>query len=145
MATKLTLDIVTQEKRLLTTETTQISAETSSGEITILPGHVPLVTRLTEGLLRFLLPSGKEEVIAIFGGFLELNGEGNCSVLADSAVRATDIDIAKVEQAKVHAENVLKDKTKEQEFTLAEAALRRTALELKAATRKNRHSQTQSL
>lgn len=142
MSHKLTLDIVTQEKRLLTVETTQISVETSSGEITILPGHVPLVTRLTEGLLRFLLADGKEEVVAIFGGFLELNGEGNCSVLADSAVRADDIDIAKVAQAKVDAENALKDKTKEQEFVLAEAALRRTALELKAADRKTRHSQT---
>ncbi|MFH2019325.1 MAG: ATP synthase F1 subunit epsilon [bacterium] len=142
MASILKLDIVTQEKRLLTVETKQITAETAMGEITILPGHVPLVTRLTEGLLRFLLPSGEEEIVAIFGGFLELNGEGECSVLADSAVRADDIDIAKVEEAKKDAEAALQDKTKEQEFVLAEAALRRTALELKAADRKTRHSQT---
>lgn len=141
MASTLKLDIVTQEKRLLTTETKQITVETVMGEITILPGHIPLVTRLTEGLLRFLLPSGEQEIVAIFGGFLELNGEGECSILADSAVRANDIDIAKVEEAKKDAEAALKDKTKEQEFVLAEAALRKTALELKAANRKTRHSQ----
>jgi len=142
MASTLKLDIVTQEKRLLTAEAKQITAETAIGEITILPGHVPLVTRLTEGLLRFLSPSGEEEIVAIFGGFLELNGEGECSVLADSAVRADDIDIAKVAEAKKDAEAALQDKTREQEFVLAEAALRRTALELKAADRKTRHSQS---
>jgi len=139
MAHLLVLDIVTQETRLLTVETKQITAETTAGEITILPGHIPLVSRLTEGLLRYLNDKGQEEVVAIFGGFLELDSNGKCSVLADSAVRAEDIDLAKVKRAEQEAQSALKDKGKEREFALAEAALRHAALELKAAERRNRH------
>lgn len=138
---KILLDIITQEKRLLTIETVRITAETTAGEITILPGHVPLITRLAEGILRYEDVKGGEEVVAIFGGFLELGPDGTCSILADSAVRADDIDIAKVKEAQREAESALKDKDREKEYALAEAALRRTALELKAANKKSRHSQ----
>lgn len=141
MASTLTLDIITQEKRLLTETVKQVTVETSSGEITLLPSHVPLLTKLTEGLLRYIDHVGSEKVVAVFGGFLELDSQGLCSVLADSAVRADDIDQAKVERAKADAELVLQDKEKEKEYALAEAALRRAALELKAADRKTRHSQ----
>lgn len=141
MSKHIQLDIVTQEKRLLTTEASSITVETTTGEITILPGHIPLITRLTEGILHYLDENGKEQVVAVFGGFLELDGSGVCSILADSAVRADDIDIAKVKIAHEEAQNSLKDKSREQEFALAEAALRRTALELRAANRKSRHSQ----
>lgn len=142
MTHALTLDVVTQEQRLLTVETKQITAETAAGEITILPGHVPLVSRLTEGLLRYRDDKNEEQVIAIFGGFLELDSDGNCSILADSAVRAEDIDLARVKKAEQEALEALKDKGKEREFALAEAALRHAALELKAAERKNRHRST---
>lgn len=142
MTKHLKLDIVTQEKRLLTTETSSISVETALGEITILPGHIPLITKLSEGLLRYRDEKGKETIVAVFGGFLELDADGVCSVLADSAVRADDIDLAKVALAKEDAQAILKDKTRQQEFVMAEAALRRTALELKAANKKSRHAQT---
>lgn len=141
MSKHLKLDIVTQEKRLLEAEATSITLETTLGEITILPGHIPLITRLTEGLLRFTDHQGKEQVVAVFGGFLELDNQGICSILADSAVRADEIDLAKVKLAEREAQAVLKDKTRQQEFVLAEAALRRTALELKAANKKSRHAQ----
>jgi F-type H+-transporting ATPase subunit epsilon len=138
---KLTLDIVTQERRLLTAETSQVNVETESGEITILPGHVPLLTRLKEGLLRFIDDKGNEEIVAIFGGFLEVDASGKVAVLADAAVRAGDIDLAKVAKAQKEAEMTLADKTREQEFALAEAALKRTWVELKAAKSKPRHAQ----
>lgn len=141
MSKKLTLDIITQERRLLTVETARVTVETVMGEITILPGHIPLITRLTEGLLRYLDDKGNENVVAIFGGFLELDATGVCSLLADSAVRAEDIDLAKVQLAQKEAAEVLQDKTKEQQFALAEAALRKTALELRAANKKGRHAQ----
>lgn len=141
MSHQLTLDLVTQEKRLLTTVVKQITVDTTSGEITILPGHIPLVTRLKEGLLRYLDEQGVEQIVAVFGGFLELSPDGLCSVLADSAVRADDIDLAKLEKAKKEAEEALKDKGREKEYALAEAALRHAALQLKAADKKTRHSQ----
>ena len=142
MTKLLTLDIVTQEKRLLTVETSSVTIETEMGEITVLPGHIPLLAKLKEGLLRYKDQKGEEEIIAIFGGFVEVEAGGKVSVLADSAVRAKDIDLAKVEHAKKEAETTLTDKSREIEFAQAEAALKRTWLELKAVSSKPRHSTT---
>lgn len=142
MVKLLTLDIVTQEKRLLTVETGRVTVETEMGEITILPGHIPLLAKLKEGLLRFEDAKGSEDIVAIFGGFLEVDSEGKVSILADSAVRAKDIDLAKVKRAESEAKTTLSDKKREVEFAQAEAALKRTWLELKAAGSKPRHSTT---
>lgn len=142
MAKLLTLDIVTQEKRLLTVETARVTVETEMGEITVLPGHIPLLAKLKEGLLRFEDVRGGEDIVAIFGGFLEVDSAGKVSILADSAVRAKDIDLAKVQRAEKEAKVTLADKTREIEFAQAEAALKRTWLELKAANSKPRHSTT---
>ncbi len=141
MAKSLVLDIVTQEKRLLTVDTGRVTVETEMGELTILPGHIPLLAKLKEGLLRFEDAKGSEEIIAIFGGFLEVDVEGKVSILADSAVRAKDIDLAKVKKAESEAKMTLSDKKREVEFAQAEAALKRTWLELKAANSKPRHAQ----
>ena len=142
MTKLLTLDIVTQEKRLLTVETARVTVETEMGEITVLPGHIPLLAKLKEGLLRFEDIKGGEDIVAIFGGFLEVDAAGKVSILADSAVRAKDIDLAKVQRAEKEAKVTLADKTREIEFAQAEAALKRTWLELKAANSKPRHSTT---
>lgn len=142
MTKNLILDIVTQEKRLLTTDTQRVTVETEMGELTILPGHIPLLAKLTEGLLRYEDQKGNEDIIAIFGGFLEVDVEGKVSILADSAVRAKDIDLAKVKKAESEAKMTLSDKKREVEFAQAEAALKRTWLELKAANSKPRHSTT---
>ena len=143
MANMLKLDIVTQEKKLLTEEVSSITAQTVEGEITILPSHVPLLTRLTEGVMRFMTKSG-EQVVAIFGGFLEVDSLGNVSVLADSAVRAEDIDEAKVKEAESEAKAVLADKSRALEFAEAEAALRKAYASIKALNKgaRPRHSQT---
>ncbi len=138
----LTLDIVTQEKRLLTVDTSRVTVETEMGEITVLPGHIPLLAKLKEGLLRFEDDKGREEIVAIFGGFIEVDVLGKVSILADSAVRAKDIDLAKVQRAQNEAKVTLSDKKREIEFAQAEAALKRTWLELKAANSKPRHSTT---
>lgn len=139
MTHTLILDIVTQETRLLTVDATQVTVETEAGEITILPGHIPLVTRLKEGLLKYLDNKGDEQVIAIFGGFLELGEDGKLSILADSAVRAEDIDLAAVKKAEQEAQSALSDKSKDRDFALAEAALRNATLQLRASEHRNRH------
>lgn len=140
MSKLLSLDIVTQENRLLQAQATRIMAQTDLGEITILPGHVSLVTSLSEGILRYYDADGAEHIIVVFGGFLELNKDGLCTVLVDSAIRADDIDTAKVKAAQAAAEQVLQDKAKQQEYLLAESALRQAALKLKAADRRTRHN-----
>lgn len=127
----ITLDIVTQEKRLVTEEVDSVSIETIEGELTILPDHQPIMTRLSEGILYYT--QGKvKNYVAIFGGFLEVGENSKVNVLADSAVRADDIDLAKLEKAKSDAEKALQDKTSDRDFALAEATLRRTTLELRA-------------
>lgn len=138
----LTLDIVTQEKRLLTAPVKSVTVDTVEGEITILPGHVPLLTRLSEGLLRFTDEKGTEDVVAIFGGFLEVGDDGKLTILADSAIRASDIDEAKVKAAQAAAQEALKDKSRQVEFAEAEASLRKAYVELKALNKgaKPRHS-----
>ncbi|MFH2085628.1 MAG: ATP synthase F1 subunit epsilon [bacterium] len=143
MSNLLTLDIVTQEKRLLTETVRSVTFDTVEGEITILPSHSPLLTRLTEGVLRYTDEKGIEDTIAIFGGFLEVGADGKLTVLADSAVRAADIDLAKVEVAKKEAEAVLADKTREVEFAEAEASLRKAYATIKALNKgaRPRHSQ----
>ncbi len=142
MTNTLKLDIVTQEKKLLSEEVFSLTAQTVEGEITILPSHVPLLTRLTEGVMRFMTGSG-EQVVAIFGGFLEVDSHGNISVLADSAVRAEDIDEAKVKEAEAEAKAVLADKTRALEFAEAEAALRQAYASIRALNKgaRPRHSQ----
>lgn len=143
MNNHLTLDIVTQEKRLLTVTVKSVTMDTIEGEITVLPGHTPLLTKLSEGILRYIDEKNNEDTVVIFGGFLEIDVNGKLTVLADSAVRAADIDEANLDKAKVEAEETLKDKAREVEFAGAEAALRRTYLEMKALKRgaKSRHSQ----
>ena len=142
MTNTLKLDIVTQEKKLLSEEVSSLTAQTVEGEITILPSHVPLLTRLTEGVMRFMTGSG-EQVVVIFGGFLEVDSHGNISILADSAVRAEDIDEAKVKEAEAEAKAVLADKTRALEFAEAEAALRKAYASIKALNKgaRPRHSQ----
>ena len=144
MSSKLTLDIVSQEKRLLSTEARQVTIPTVTGEITILPGHIPLVTKLSEGLLEYVDTQGQKEVVVIFGGFLELSVDGILSILADSAVRASDIDLARVEKAQKEAEESLKDKSRDVEFALAESALRYASLQMKAAKHKTHKQSVQT-
>lgn len=143
MTKLLTLDIVTQEKRLLTVIVKSVTMDTIEGEITVLPGHTPLLTKLSEGILRYTDEKDQEDTVVIFGGFLEIDASGKLTVLADSAVRATDLDEANLQKAKLEAEETLKDKAREVEFANAEASLRRTVLEMKALKRgaKSRHSQ----
>lgn len=142
MTNTLKLDIVTQEKKLLTEEVSSLTVQTIEGEITILPSHVPLLTRLTEGVMRFTTKLG-EQVVVIFGGFLEVDNQGNVSILADSAVRAEDLDEAKVREAEREAKAVLADKTRALEFAEAESALRKAYASIKALGKgaRPRHSQ----
>ncbi len=130
----LKLEVVTQEKLLLQAEVTSLTVETVLGEITILPEHQPLVSRLKEGVLKYI-EGGKDEYVAIFGGFIEVSDHGSVSVLADAATRADAIDIAKVQAAKQEAEKAMEDRSSEQEFILAEAALRKAMLEIRAHER----------
>lgn len=140
MAAKtLQLTIVTQEKLLLEHEAESLTVMTASGEITVLPGHVPLFTRLSDGELIYRWTEGGKLIAdsyAISGGFLDVDPAGKITVLADHAIRADDISEAKAEEARRMAEESMKNRESEVQFRLAEASLRRALLELQVAQRK---------
>jgi F-type H+-transporting ATPase subunit epsilon len=133
----LKLEIVTQEKQLLKTEVTSVSVATEVGEITILPDHIPLFTKLATGELRYREPnSNRTNYFAISGGFMDVGVSGQVTVLADEALRADDINEAMAEQARQEAEEAMKNQTSQRDFILAEASLRKALNELKIANKR---------
>lgn len=138
MSKALHLTIVTQERELLEQEVVAIIVMTATGEITILPGHIPLFTRLQDDELKYRPATHPEELVtvALTGGFMDVDPQGRVTVLADYAIRAEDIDEAKAEEARRQAEEAMKSKESEAEFRLAEASLRRALTELRTVRRR---------
>ncbi|OGV93450.1 ATP synthase F1 subunit epsilon [Microgenomates group bacterium RIFCSPLOWO2_01_FULL_47_10] len=135
---KLTLQIITQESHLLTDIVDSVTAPTVMGEITILPHHISLFTRLDAGEVRYT-KAGKEIDYVVSGGFMEVSGGNTVTILADSAIHADEINIAKAEAAKQRAESLLKEKTSQRDLLLAEADLRRAMMEIKVAKKRRRN------
>lgn len=132
----LKLTIVTQEKELLNTEVDSLTAMTTTGEVTILPGHIPLMTKLadTEFIYRI---KGEAHSLAVTGGFLNVEPNNNVIVLADSAIRSEEINEAKAEEArKKAAETMQQEKLSKTEMFIAEGQLRKALLELKVVKRR---------
>ncbi len=131
------IQIVTPEKVLLDADADQITIPTTTGDITVLPHHVPLVSQLAPGEL-IIKKGGKEESIVVVGGFIQVT-PSSVHVLADYAVSGKDISIVKAEEAKARAEKAMKERKSDVEFALAESEFRRAILELKVANRHRTH------
>lgn len=132
---KLTLQIVTQEKHMLTETVGYVSAPTPQGEITILPHHISLFTKLDTGEVHYKI--GEREIsYVISGGFMDVSGGKTVTILANSAIHSDEISVAKAEAAKERAENILREKHSQREAILAEAELRRSIMELNIARKK---------
>ncbi len=130
------LTIVTQEKELLSSEVESITAMTTTGEITILPGHIPLMTKLSDGELTYRL-KGQAKVFAVTGGFLNVEPGNKIIVLADSAVRSEEISEAAAEEARKRAYDAMQtQKLSKTEMQVAEASLRKALLELKVVRKR---------
>jgi len=96
--------IVTPEKLVYENEIYQVSIPTTSGEITVLPNHIPLVSVLAVGELKIVDKEG-EHPYAVAGGFLEVQGKNKVIILADKVERADYIDIERAEEARKRAED----------------------------------------
>jgi len=96
-------EIVTPERELLKEQVTQVTVPTKSGEITVLPNHIPLVSVLVPGVIEVKLANGNYEVMSVSGGFIEVLKD-KVVILADTAERAEEIDISRAEEAKKRAE-----------------------------------------
>ena len=134
---KIRLDIVTAERLVYSDEVDEVIAPGVEGQLGILPHHTPLMTMLQPGEL-IAKKDSEEFSLAISGGFLEVRPD-RVIVLADSAERADDIDIARAEEAKRRAEQRLAEKyVPEVDSARAEASLRRSLIRLKIATRRRK-------
>jgi F-type H+-transporting ATPase subunit epsilon len=135
------LEIVTIERKVYSEDVDMVIAPGSEGELGILPNHTPLLTTLTEGVLR-VKRGGEEEVFAIGGGIMEVL-PNKVIVLADAAEASDEIDVARAEQARQRAEALLKERKPGVELEAALAALRRSQVRLKVAQRRRRREGVQ--
>jgi F-type H+-transporting ATPase subunit epsilon len=133
MAT-LHLEIVTQEKRLYSGDVDMVVAPGGEGELGILPHHAPLLTTLKEGVLR-VKQGGGEDYFSIGGGFMEVQPD-HVIVLADVAEQANEIDIARAEEARRRAEQMVKDRPAGTDIQQAIAALRRAQIRVTVAQKR---------
>lgn len=132
------LEIISPQGKVFSDMVEAVSIPTYQGEITVLPHHTPLFTKLSEGEIE-IKQSNKSTTIVITGGFLEIK-ENSVHVLSDYAIRAESIEIARTEERKRQAEEKLKTKLSNEEFTMADKDLKLSILELKVA-QKVRHKQ----
>lgn len=121
--------IISPEGTVFDALASSVTLPTTEGEITILAHHMPILVKLGEGEVT-IRNNGEEQSIVIGGGFLDVTHEG-ATVLADYAVRAESIELAKAGEKQREAEGRLREKTDYRAFTNAEKALRLSALELK--------------
>ena len=140
MAMTIHCDIVSAEQEIFSGRVTMVSATGTIGELGIMPGHAPLLTGIRPGPVKLTMDGGEEEVFFASGGYLEVQ-PGVVTVLADTALRAEDIDEAAAAEAQQNAERMLSEQTAEIEFSAAAAALaeamarQRTLAELKKRRR----------
>src|ERR1700733_15918497 len=111
----LRLDIVSAEKQIFSDEVEMVFVTGEMGELGIAPGHSQLLTSLRPGYVRAILPSKEEEIFYISGGMLEVQPY-IASVLADTAMRADDIDEEAALSAKEQAEKALAGKISRVDF-----------------------------
>lgn len=137
MAHTLSLKVISQEKQLIATKTTSITVPTSEGEITILPGHIPLFATLQAGELRFQ-EDAIERFVVISPGFLNITPNNEVTIMVDSAVNDRDISVEKAEAAIKQAKESITSARDRRELLLAEASLKRAMLEIQVAQRTKR-------
>ncbi len=130
MAT-LHVDIVSAEGEIFSGEAAMVFAPAIMGELGIAPRHAPLLTTLKPGEVRVQTPAGEEQFFYVSGGALEIQPH-LVTVLADTALRAKDLDEAAALQAKQRAEEALRDRGNKMELAEAQAELARAIAQIKA-------------
>ena len=130
------LEVIAPGGIIYTDEVSSVSVPTYQGIITILPNHTALFTKLAEGEVE-INKDGKNITIIIAGGFAEVK-QNSVHILSDHAIRAESIEVAKAEERKRQAEEKLKQKLVNEEFTMADKDLKLSILELNAAQKMRR-------
>ena len=134
MTTTIRCDIVSAEEEIFHGEVVMVVATGEMGELGIAPRHAPLITRLKPGKLVLTLPNGDKLDIVVSGGILEVQPQV-VSILADTAIRAQDIDEQAAVKAKEEAGRVLANRGEAMELAEAQAKLAEAMAQLQALER----------
>ncbi len=128
------VDVVSAEQSLFQGEAKFVVLPGESGEIGVLPGHTPLITRIRPGTVKIVMPDDTEELIFVAGGLLEIQPH-HVTVLSDTAIRADDLDEAKAEQARQRAEETLRNTKDKADMAVVQAELEMLVAQAAAARR----------
>ncbi len=134
---KIHLSIISQGSVLDTVDVDSITAPTVEGEITVLPGHIPLFSRLQPGELRYK-DNNLDESFVVSAGFIDVGPDCNVTVIVDSVTAAREISIQKAEKAVADAHHTMEHSENQQELIMAEASLRMALIEIKIAQKTKR-------
>jgi F-type H+-transporting ATPase subunit epsilon len=129
MAESMQVDLVSAEEQIFSGRARMVVAPAMMGEVGILPRHTPLLTRMRAGTVRVITPEGEEVPYYISGGILEVQPH-HVTVLADTALRAEDIDEAAALEAKRRAEEALSKRAEAEDLARVQEELVRAAAQL---------------
>jgi len=140
MSLRVHVDVVSAEELIFSGQTDFAVFPGEAGELGIYPRHTPLLTRIKPGTVRLKVPDRDEyELVYVSGGMLEVQ-PALITVLADTAIRAHDLDEAKATEAKKRAEEALRDRAADIDLATAEAELAQAVAQLQAIKRlRTRH------
>ena len=134
MAMTMHVNIVSAEQEIFSGTVEQVIAPAKMGEVGIYPRHTQMLTQLKPGEVRVIKEGGEEEFYFVSGGMLEVQPHV-VTVLADTALRARDLDEAKALEAKAQAEQALADRQSDIDYATAEAELAEAIAQLQAIQR----------
>jgi F-type H+-transporting ATPase subunit epsilon len=130
MAITVHCDIVSADESLFSGLVEMVVAPGSMGDLGVTAGHAPLLTDLKPGPVRLVKQNGEEEVYYLSGGYLEVQ-PNNISILADTAVRANDIDEAAAAEAIKEAMGAIANQSGEIEYSKAASMLAQATAQLR--------------
>lgn len=130
MANTIHIDVVSAEELIFSGEAEFVVLPGEMGELGIYPRHLPLITRIKPGAVRIKTPDkAEEEYVFVAGGILDVQPHA-ITVLADTAIRAKDLDEAKAEEAKKQAENALLNQSSKIDYAKAQAEIAQAIAQL---------------
>lgn len=130
------VDVVSAEESIFSGDAKFVALPGEAGELGILPGHIPLITRIKPGAVRIEKAEGGEEFVFVAGGILEVQ-PNHVTVLSDTAIRGNDLDEAKASEARKAAEEAIKNAKSDIDLAKAQSELAVMAAQI-AALRKFR-------
>ena len=130
------VDVVSAEESIFSGDAKFVALPGEAGELGILPGHIPLITRIRPGAVRIEKADGGEEFVFVAGGILEVQ-PNHITVLSDTAIRGHDLDEAKATEARRQAEEAVKNAASDIDLAKATSELAVMAAQI-AALRKYR-------